>query len=531
VRERAVFPDGLSDVVIIKELYDASQAGVPIDLFVRGACRLRPGLPGLSDNIRVFSWVGPVLQHRRIYYYYANGEEKYHIGSADWRTRNLNERTEVVIPVYNDRIKRRLSKILASMNDHQHLWQLQSDGRYYKGLTSESLSIVVSPAVVTDRETSKSELAGFQIANGDADLAKALEPSPVLGSGASVSSLAGLPRDSTASFGKGALVSAGTMPSLECADDSGRGSKHRTRYTVNIKGTEMLVEKIAAGAVPVRYTDPTDITTLQVLIVRRSANDDPWSVPKGGMVEGETPPEAAERITREKAGVYSSEHVGTLGWILRKKRHKTIAITTYILRVLELGQFSSALHERTRKWVPFPEAIDLAISSKNCFTIDALQRAYQLCQVKFAEALQAVDDEEKQGASSGGGERTTDEALPTSGTVLYAADGPGVQENGMRVDEADDEDREFDPSAANGPVATDGAPDMYARSGPVRDEFGDEENEGAAPPSHLDLPSEGESGLSEALENMSRVESDEKDDALNEDGGSDCAFVALSQSA
>jgi polyphosphate kinase len=445
--------NGLSDVFIIKELYDASQAGVPIDLFVRGACRLRPGLPGLSDNIRVFSWVGPVLQHRRIYYYYANGEEKYYIGSADWRTRNLNERTEVVIPLYNERIKRRLSKILTNMNDHQHLWQLQSDGRYYKGSeTSECLSIIVSPAQAVETVAANSRLAEFRIANGDNKLANALEPSSQVEIGANASRLhgKGKTRDASVPFGNGALM-AGGVGSLDGPDEPGRSGKHRNRYTVNIKGNESVVEKIAAGAVPVRYDDPTDISTLRVLVVRRSAIDDPWSVPKGGVVEGESPLEAAMRITRDKAGVYNSEHVGTLGWILRKKRHKTIAISTFILRVLELGNVSSVLHERSRKWVTFPEAIDLAIGSSNSFTIDALERAYQLFQVKFAEALRACKDDpngddivKDDGVDTSEGVRDrpsqTEDEPPGPNGPLQSASGTHMQSSGNSLPVSKEED-------------------------------------------------------------------------------------------
>src|SRR4029453_1428557 len=89
----------LTDLTIIEALYRASQAGVKIDLIVRGACMIRPGVPGLSQTIHVRSIVGPFLENSRIFYFANGGDEEIFIGSADWMTRNLDRRVEVVTPV------------------------------------------------------------------------------------------------------------------------------------------------------------------------------------------------------------------------------------------------------------------------------------------------------------------------------------------------------------------------------------------------------------------------------------------------
>src|SRR6185436_8997658 len=100
----------LADEEIVESLYAASQAGVHIDLIIRGICMLRPGVPGLSENIRVRSVIGRFLQHSRVMYFQNGGEEEFYIGSADWMLRNLNKRVEVVCPVNDPGLKNYLKE-------------------------------------------------------------------------------------------------------------------------------------------------------------------------------------------------------------------------------------------------------------------------------------------------------------------------------------------------------------------------------------------------------------------------------------
>ncbi len=123
--------NGLEDSTIVRKLYEASQAGVMIDLIVRGNCRLRPGLAGVSDNIRVLSIIGRYLEHARIYYFANAGEPLCYIGSADWMRRNLSSRVEAAALIEDPRLQEYLSMILQnSLDDHRHGWELQPDGRY-----------------------------------------------------------------------------------------------------------------------------------------------------------------------------------------------------------------------------------------------------------------------------------------------------------------------------------------------------------------------------------------------------------------
>lgn len=123
--------NALDDVGIIKRLYRASQAGVQIDLIIRGHSRLRPQLPGYSDNIRLISILGRFLEHDRIFYFHNNGEPLTFIGSADWRTRNLNSRVELITPVADAALQKRLMQILQdALEDNCLAWDLRADGQY-----------------------------------------------------------------------------------------------------------------------------------------------------------------------------------------------------------------------------------------------------------------------------------------------------------------------------------------------------------------------------------------------------------------
>ena len=123
--------NALVDPQMIATLYEASQAGVQIDLIVRGMCCLRPGVEGLSDNIRVISIVGRYLEHSRIYYFHNQGQEEVYIGSADWMTRNLDRRVEAIVSIEDSEIVKDLQEILGVMlADNRQAWDLQPDGQY-----------------------------------------------------------------------------------------------------------------------------------------------------------------------------------------------------------------------------------------------------------------------------------------------------------------------------------------------------------------------------------------------------------------
>jgi polyphosphate kinase len=122
----------LADMEVIRALYEASQAGVPIDLIVRGVCMLRPNVPGLSETINVRSVVGRLLEHSRAYYFANGGEEELYTGSADWMSRNFDRRVEVIVPVYDPRLKSYLKDVvlMAYLKDNVKARRLLPDGSY-----------------------------------------------------------------------------------------------------------------------------------------------------------------------------------------------------------------------------------------------------------------------------------------------------------------------------------------------------------------------------------------------------------------
>ncbi len=123
--------NALEDPEIVRELYRASQAGVPIDLIVRDTCRLRPGVPGLSDHVRVISVVGRFLEHARVFYFKNGGEDEIFIGSADLMTRNLDSRVEVLAPVEPAELRDELQRYLAiQLADRRAAWEMRPDGSY-----------------------------------------------------------------------------------------------------------------------------------------------------------------------------------------------------------------------------------------------------------------------------------------------------------------------------------------------------------------------------------------------------------------
>jgi polyphosphate kinase len=125
--------NALEDAEITRALYRAGRAGVKIDLVVRDTCRLRPGLPGLSENVRVVSIVGRFLEHGRIYYFRNGGDEEYFIGSADCMTRNLESRVEVVVPVEGPALRKDLRAVLdVQLTANGDAWEMDAEGEYHR---------------------------------------------------------------------------------------------------------------------------------------------------------------------------------------------------------------------------------------------------------------------------------------------------------------------------------------------------------------------------------------------------------------
>ncbi|RKG29940.1 polyphosphate kinase 1 [Acinetobacter tianfuensis] len=124
--------NALTEVQLINKLYEASQAGVQIDLLIRSICCLRPGLPGLSENIRVRSIVGRFLEHTRVYYFSNNGDARIYCSSADWMDRNLFNRVEACFPIEDSALKKRIYQqgLVNYLKDNQQAWQLSGDGTW-----------------------------------------------------------------------------------------------------------------------------------------------------------------------------------------------------------------------------------------------------------------------------------------------------------------------------------------------------------------------------------------------------------------
>ena len=126
--------NALQDGSIIQALYDASRAGVKIDLIIRGACVLRPGVEGLSENIRVRSIIGRFLEHSRVFCFHNDGEDDLYLASADWMNRNLFRRIEVAFPVLDKTLKKRVMQegLQPYLKDNLNSWELDADGNYHR---------------------------------------------------------------------------------------------------------------------------------------------------------------------------------------------------------------------------------------------------------------------------------------------------------------------------------------------------------------------------------------------------------------
>ena len=140
--------NALVDPAIIALLYEASQAGVQIDLVVRGMCSLRPGLEGVSDNIRVCSVIGRFLEHSRLFWFANGGDAEIYIGSADWMGRNLDRRVEAVVPIDSPDLQGRLLRLLNSyLSDNSTAWDMQPDGSFNRRIPDDD-SFAVQVALI-----------------------------------------------------------------------------------------------------------------------------------------------------------------------------------------------------------------------------------------------------------------------------------------------------------------------------------------------------------------------------------------------
>ena len=175
--------NSLIDPAIIKALYRASQAGVRVELVVRGMCRLRAGLKRLSANIRVISIVDRYLEHSRIYHFRNGGQEEVYLSSADWMERNLDERLELLFPLLDRRVKRKAIQVLdVALLDNVKAWEMQPDGTYRRVVRRKKARRIRSQQVMyrsAVREAGKASAKRgdlFRVAgSGDAEVLKVSE--------------------------------------------------------------------------------------------------------------------------------------------------------------------------------------------------------------------------------------------------------------------------------------------------------------------------------------------------------------------
>jgi len=151
--------NALVDAEMIRALYRASMAGVKVDLLVRGICCLRPGVSGVSENIRVFSIVGRFLEHSRIYYFRNNGEAQIYVGSADLMPRNLNRRVEILFPIEETRVIRYLREEVLDvyLSDNVKAREMRSDGTYFRRPMEKGEARISSQDVLLERNRVVSE--------------------------------------------------------------------------------------------------------------------------------------------------------------------------------------------------------------------------------------------------------------------------------------------------------------------------------------------------------------------------------------
>lgn len=148
--------NGLTDKITIQALYRASQAGVKINLLVRGVCCLKPGLEGVSDNIRVLSFIGRFLEHHRIYYFRIQNQEQYFCSSADLMERNLYNRIEIMFPILNEISQKRIKNEIIKnyLKDNSNTWEMSSNGSYKPFVDGNNGAQETLIALYEDKENS-----------------------------------------------------------------------------------------------------------------------------------------------------------------------------------------------------------------------------------------------------------------------------------------------------------------------------------------------------------------------------------------
>jgi polyphosphate kinase len=151
--------NSLVDAIIIKKLYQASQVGVKVDLIVRGICSLKPGIKGLSENIRVISILGRFLEHSRVYYFHNDGNEEIYLGSADLMPRNLNQRVEIIFPVEDQVLVRQIKKNILDLylQDNVKARVMKSDGTYVRLKPSSSRNAKNAQQIFIERASRKNQ--------------------------------------------------------------------------------------------------------------------------------------------------------------------------------------------------------------------------------------------------------------------------------------------------------------------------------------------------------------------------------------
>ncbi|MBW2272393.1 MAG: polyphosphate kinase 1 [Deltaproteobacteria bacterium] len=153
--------NALEDTEVTRALYRASQAGVQVDMVVRDSCRLRPGLPGLSENVRVVSIVGRFLEHTRIFHFRNAGDDEYFIGSADCMKRNLESRVEVVVPIETRSLRKELQAFLdTQLEDQRSAWVMESNGSYTQRLSGRGRKAKGSHRILIERAEKRQKKAG-----------------------------------------------------------------------------------------------------------------------------------------------------------------------------------------------------------------------------------------------------------------------------------------------------------------------------------------------------------------------------------